>query len=209
MERVFYEVIPGSPAFDFCEQHAAERKAVKKAYADFAEANGARGWTEGFTRLSGLIFDYGAAIPAGLKADRRKTSDGKTVHSPRRNTPEGKALVKQIDALPPLPCQSAFAEHFGVPGGLRYKGGDCITGAMRLTCGGSFEVSLIAWTAPGAFWVVLPDIDAEISRLQDNGSEVEPSTWTVPEGLKRSTEARYELACAEARVRDEEESDNA
>lgn len=209
MERVFYEVTPGSPAFEFCETHAAERKSVKQAFADYAKAKGARGWTEGFTGLSGLIFDYGASIPEGFKEERRRTLDGRVNYTPRYSTKAGKMIAKEIEALPPLPRQSEFAQHFGIPTGLRYTGGDCIHGSMSLTCGGVFENSLIAWTEPGAYWVVLPDIDAEIAKLLEQHDTVEPSTWALPEGLKRSSKARYELALARAKVREEEEARNA
>ena len=206
MSRVFYEVEIGSPAHAFCLQHAAERLAKKEEFADYAKSKGARGWVEGFTALTGLIFDTGVDIPAGLKKERKRLSDGSEWYSPRYSSTAGKVIAAEIEALGHLPRQSSFAKHFALPTGLKYEGGHCLHGAMSLTCGGAFENSLIAWPKEGEFWVVLPDIDGEIARLQAEGSTVEPSTWMLPPGLKRSSEARYKLAVAQAKVEDEEVS---
>lgn len=202
MDRVYYEVVAGSPAHAFCAQHAAERKAVKQAYADFAKEYGAKAWTEGWTGLRGLVFDYGAVVPGGFKKERSRTSDGQDVYTPRLKSEVGKAIAAKIAALPKLPSQNDFASHFGIPTGLRYSGGDCINGGSTLSIG-MMNSSLIGWTKPDEFWVVLPDIDAEIATHLAKYEAVEPSSWVVPDGLKRSTKARYDLAVAQAKVDEE------
>lgn len=202
MDRVYYEVIAGSPAHAFCAQHAAERKSVKQAYADLAKEYGAKGWTEGWTSLRGLIFDYETVIPDGFKKERGRTSDGQDVYTPRLKGEVGKAIAAKIAALPKLPSQNDFASHFGIPMNLHYSGGDCIKGGSTLSIG-MMNSSLIGWTKPDEFWVVLPDIDAEIAAHLAKYDTVEPSSWTLPDGLKRSTKARYDLAVAQAKVDEE------
>ncbi|MBH0112749.1 hypothetical protein I5E68_07260 [Novosphingobium sp. YJ-S2-02] len=203
-DRVYYEVEPGSEALKFCQRYAADLQAAKNAYADFAKKHGAKGWTEGFTRLAGLVFDFGATIPSGFKKERRRTSDGQDVYTPRlRGSEHGKAIAKQIEALPALPSQNAFATTFGIPTSLTYAGGDCVRGCSALTIG-VVTSALIGWSKPGAYRIVLPDIDARIAEAKERYDTVEPSSWTLPEGLTRSSKARYDLAFAQAKVEQEE-----
>lgn len=200
-EAVYYRVIGGEP-LAFCHDYRARRTAHREKFFAFAKAKGAKGFVEYWGWLGGLVFDHDAVIPKGWKAERRRTSDGSIVHTPHKKTPEGKALAMEISDLGCEPRGNEFAERFGIPMVLKYRKSDSYYGSQTIT--GIFpDTSFVAWVGD-EFFIVLPDIDAAIADRVADGCTCEPSSWTVPEGIKHSSRAHYDLALAKSKVVEEE-----
>jgi hypothetical protein len=188
----------------FCIDYRERCGAKRDVYSAYAESKGAKGWMGGLYGISGLIFGGDVAVPKGWKKERRRASDGTTWHSPHRATPEGKALLAEIAELGRMPYPDEFAERFGIPQSLSYRKDGDRHGMQRLV--GAFpHTSFVGWVRDeGGFWVVLPDVDTIIAEHTADGFVCEPSGWSLPDGLERSSRARYELALAQAKVADEE-----
>lgn len=201
MSGVFYRVTGGEP-LAFCLDFRERRAAVREQWHSFSEAQGAGGFVERWGFLVGLIFPYDAEIPAGWKAEKRKASDGSTIHSPAKRGDDGKAAKALIDALPREPLNTEFSDRFGIPGHLTYRKSENNWGSMVLN--GVFPyTSFVAW-AEDEFFVILPDIDAVIAEKVADGYKCEPESWAPPLGIERSSRAHYDLAVAKKRVAEED-----
>lgn len=204
MTQVFYEVLPGTEAYEFCHDYHRLFMAKRAEYVAYAESKGADGWVGGsIFGLTGLMFRHGVEIPDGLRKSRRKTSSGDVFYIPGVRTAAGKALKAEFEALGQPPSSDTFCDRFGIPRGLRYRKSGQEYGSIHLTSGG-FSTAQIIWPQAGRYWVVLPDIDAEIAQYRERGCTVKPDGWTLPDGLKKSSRARWELALAAAKVAEEE-----
>lgn len=203
--NVFYKVTGGEP-LAFCADYRERLIARRKVFHEYAKSKDAKGWTGAWGDFFGLLYDRDADRPKGLVAAKRKTKDGYTVWRPHGKSPEGKALSREFDELGREPRGHEFSERFNIPESLRYKKSEMNYGSMRLTA--IFpDSAFIGWTGEGdamTFWVVLPDIDGAIADKTAEGYTCDPAGWTVPEGIERSTRARYDLAVAMATVAEEE-----
>lgn len=203
MSGAYYQVTGGEP-LAFCRDFRERRTAKREEFMAFVEAKGAEGFVCGFGNLAGLIFARDEAPAGWVVKSSGRTADGRRFFYPRKRSAEGKALLAEMEALGREPSPMEFADRFGVPGSLRYT--KSATNYGMTTLNGVFPyTSFVAWTDAGdSFWVVLPDIDAEVARYTGDGYVCEPTGWTPPEGLKRSSRARYDLAVAAAKVAEEE-----
>lgn len=198
---VYYRVTGGEP-LAFCLEYRARRSAAHDRFADYSESKGGIGFVEWWGKLGGLLFAHNAEIPKGLVQHKRPASDGRAIWRPAGRGAEGKAFRAEFDALEPMPSGNEFAERFGIPRSLTYRKDERQWGSMVLT--GIFpDTAFIAWVGD-EFFVVLPDIDAEIAGRVAEGYACEPSSWMLPEGLERSSRAHYELALAKQKVAEEE-----
>ncbi len=198
---VFYRVTGGDP-MEFCRDFRECRTKVREEWAAFSKSQGAVGFVENWGFVAGLIFPQDAEIPKGWKAGKRKASDGSIIHFPAKRGEDGKVARAALDALPREPLNTEFADRFGVPSSLTYRKGEGNWGTMALN--GIFPyASFIAWVGD-EFFVVLPDIDAEIADKVSQGYSCEPESWTPPQGIERSSRAHYDLALAKQKVAQEE-----
>lgn len=205
---IYYEALNGEP-LAFCADYRLRLIAQREVFYAFAKSKGARGWVGGWGDLWGLVYDHDAERPKGLIADKRRTLDGETRWRPHGKSPEGKALSAEFAALGREPRGSEFSTRFDIPQQLSYAdpNNPGHHGAMGLTA--IFpESAFIGWTGSGdadlTFWVVLPDIDGIIAGKTAEGYVCAPNSWTLPDGLKRSSRARYDLALAAAKVAEED-----
>lgn len=203
--NVFYEATHGD-VLDFCIDYRERLIAAREVFQDYAKSKGAKGWTGAWGQFFGLLFDRESERPKGLVAAKRKTSDGYTVWRPHGKSPEGKVLRREFDDLGSEPRGHEFSDRFNIPQSLRYTKSPTNYGSMRLNA--IFpDSAFVGWTGEGGdlrFWVVLPDIDGAIADQTAEGYTCEPASWELPDGLMLSSRARYDLAVAQAKVRDEE-----
>ncbi|WP_068091038.1 hypothetical protein [Novosphingobium rosa] len=204
MTQVFYHVEGGEP-LEFCRDMKVRRNAKMSEFADYSEAKGGIGYVDSWGRFGAIVFEEGAPVPTGLRAEKRLTKDGRVYYRPSKKTASGRALLAEFDALGRLPMSDEFATHFGIPTSLSYRQSEKCYGNMALHSGG-FSTAQVLWVYDD-FWVILPDIAAIIDEKSAAGFTCDPASFTVPAGLTRSTEARYELAMAAAKVREEEAAD--
>ena len=206
MEKNVYYEATGGDVLAFCLDYRDRMTAQREVFFDYAKAKGAKGWVGGWGEFSGLLYDRDAERPKGLVAARRGTSDGETVWRPHGKSPDGKALRAEFAALGKEPRGHEFSTRFNIPSSLRYRKSETHHGSMALNA--IFpDSAFIGWTGQDAslrFWVVLPDIDGAISDKTAEGFACEPPAWTIPDGLIRSSRARYELALAAQKVAEEE-----
>lgn len=195
---VYYRVLGGEP-LEFCRSFRDKRTAQREKFLDFAKSHAAIAFVEFWGELGGLVFGPNTDVPAGWRKHRRPTSDGNPLYVPSGRK-DGKAVREAIAALGREPSPDEFAKRFGIPHSLTYRKSAESWGAMRLTAIFPYT-TFIAWVDDGdSFWLVLPDIDEEIRSKIEEGYACEPSGWTAPDGIERSTRAHYELAVAAAKV---------
>lgn len=203
--NVFYEAVAGD-VLAFCTDFRARMIAQREVFQEYAASKGAKGWIGSWGQFFGLIYDRAAERPSGLVAAKRKTNDGHTVWRPHGKSPEGKALRREFDDLGSEPRGYEFSERFDIPQSLSYSKSGSYNGTMALHA--IFpDSAFIGWTGVGddlRYWVVLPDVDGAITDKTADGCTCEPSSWTVPDGLRLSSRARYDLAVAQAKVEEEE-----
>lgn len=201
MSGVYYRVTGGEP-LEFCFDFRKRRTAVREQWHKFSKERGAKGFVERWGFLAGLIFPHDAEIPNGWKAEKRKASDGSTIHAPAKRGDAGASVKAALEDLPREPLNTEFADRFGVPSVLKYTKSEHEWGSTVLN--GVFPyTSFVAWVGD-EFFVVLPDIDAEVAEKVARGYSCEPSGWTPPSGIERSSRAHYDLALAKQRVAQEE-----
>ena len=202
MSQVFYHAVGGAP-LAFCKDLKARSLTKQREFAAYSESKGGIGFTESFGFFGGVIFEDDAKRPTGFKVERRRTRDGHTFCTPEKRTAAGKALRSEFDALGRFPMSDEFAEQFAIPQILRYsKDGDQGYNGSRVLHSCGLSTSQVIW-AGDDFWVVLPDIEEEILGHVRDGCVCEPANFIAPEGLERSTKARWELALAAHRVNEE------
>ena len=203
MSALYYEVT-GAEVLAFCQDYRRRRTAARTINLEWAKAKGAQAVVTGFGGgVAGLTFERDVAPKGWVKA-RGRTRDGRVLFHPGKRTEDGKALTKEMNALPRDPDPDEFAERFGVPRSLSYrKSAECY-GTERLNA--IFpDTVFIAWTDPGdSFFVLLPDIAGRIAAKVADGYICEPASFTPPDGLKLSSRARYDLAVATSAVAKEE-----
>lgn len=195
-ESVYYEVTGGEP-LEFCRDFRARSTAAHEDLLRYAESKGGEGYTTSFNHLAGVIFPDDKA-PAGWVAYKRKTDDGRPhFHPAKRN----KALTEEFAAVAPRPSGREFAKRFNVPTSLEYEGTGGVHGSMAI--GNPFEPVHVGWIGE-SFWVTLPNAATAKALREACGYTVKTADFVPPEGLQRSSRARYELALAAHKVAQEE-----
>jgi hypothetical protein len=203
--NVYYEAVAGE-VLAFCFDYRERLIAKRDVFQEYAKSKGAKGWVGSWGDFFGLLYERDADRPKGLVAAKRKTNDGYTVWRPHGKSPEGKELRREFDDLGREPRGHEFCKRFNIPESLSYRKSEECYGTMALNA--IFpDSAFIGWTGEGddlRFWVVLPDVDGAIADKTAEGYTCDPASWTLPAGLILSSRARYDLAVAQAKVREEE-----
>lgn len=203
-EQVYYEVTHGEP-LEFCRDWRVRAQAVEKIYRNYAESKGGIGFVRHQNnQFGGVIFS--GNIPLGWKKYKTPCRDGTYFYKPTKRgegAQEGKILQTEIDQLPKFPSDEEFLERFGLARTAEYDDGKGRTGTTSFVS--MFSPVNIAWINEcDSFWIVLPDFAARAAEMEGKGYTLNQREWIIPDGLKRSSRSRYELAQAADKVEKEE-----
>lgn len=204
-DSIYYRA-NGGAALDFCRVYREGWKATERRWNDYAKEKGGVGHVRlGARKFGGIIFPKPPEKEDGWKRHQRSCRDGTRFYVPiQRGTGNaaGKALQAEFDALPLGPDAEDICDVIGFPKKINAKvdGKDRTYGVLSL-----FAPVQIAWTDQSdTFFVVLPDVNATLHNITENGGIAEAPFWSAPDGLDVSSRKRYELAVAEAAVRADE-----
>lgn len=203
--RKVYRVESG-PCFDILSDWREQRRLVSKELFDWIEAKGAVGFIPGHednvvnaTPISRVIFE--GQVPAGWLHRSinlaQPLKPGQVTAVPDSRTTIGKALMKEIKALPLRPSTNKPCTAIGFPHGLRYSHPDGSYGGTSL---GLFTTMQVGWIADGPFYVSLPDERVERQELEEHGYTVEGEPWEPLPGMVEILKEEMELDFARANL---------
>lgn len=202
--RKVYRVESG-PCFDILTEWREQRRLISKQHWDWVEAKG------GVALIPGSDDNVGNAIaiirvvfegelPAGwLKRSYNSPNlkPDQVTAVPDKRTIIGKALMKEIEALPLRPSTNRPCDAIGYPHSLRYSGRECITGTTSL---GLFTTMQVGWIADGPFYVSLPDEQLKRKELEERGYTVEGEPWVSLPGMVEILKEEMDLDFARAKL---------
>lgn len=203
--RKVYRVESG-PCFDILTDWREQRLLVAKELWNWVEAKGGLAFIPGpednvgnAVAINRVIFERD--LPAGWLAKSVKTASslkpGQVPAVPDKRTTIGKALEKEIKALPLRPSSSKPCTAIGYPHGLRYTHPDGSYGSTSL---GFFETMQVGWIADGPFYVSLPDERLKRQELEESGYTVEGEPWEPLAGMVEILKEEMDLDFARAKL---------
>ncbi len=203
--RNFYRVESG-PCFDILIQWREQRRLVSQEIFDWVESKGGAGFIPGpddnvgnAQAINCVIFE--GKLPAGwLQRSIRLAQPlqpGQATAVPDKRTTIGKALEKEIKALPLRPSTNKPCTAIGYPHGLRYSHPDGSYGGTSL---GFFETMQVGWIVDGPFYVSLPDEKLKRQELEERGYTVEGEPWQPLPGMVEILKEEMDLDFARAKL---------
>lgn len=192
-----YVRVVGDPYIARARAYKAALILAEETWSKFARDRGATHYS-GMHYLETLTFVNSAARPKGWGRPNR---NGRSRPLP---TKEGKAESVEIHKLPQKPNPWDVFPEKEVPFQLNWRE------SKKSYGGGGFTnrwAPIVLW-AGGAFYGLIPDVASaarEFLTAHPKGSvEDGAEIWTIPAGLERISEARYEYEVAQYRLEREE-----
>jgi hypothetical protein len=203
--RKVYRVESG-PCFDILTEWREQRRIIAEQAWSWVEGQGGSGFIPGHDDNVGnaqaikrVIFE--GKLPQGwLQRSIRLASplkQGQVTAVPDKRTTIGKALEKEIKALPLRPSSSKPCTAIGYPHALSYARPG---GGHGVTSLGLFETMQVGWIADGPFYVSLPDERAERQQLEERGYTVEGEPWEPLPGMVEILKEEMDLDFARAKL---------
>lgn len=203
--RKVYRVESG-PCFDILTDWREKRRLVSKECWDWVESKGGVAFIPGAEdnvgnaiAINRVIFE--GDLPAGwLQRSINLASPlkpGQCTAVPDRRTTIGKALMKEIKALPLQLSTSKPCTEIGFPHALRYSHPDGSYGSTSL---GFFTTMQVGWIADGPFYVSLPDEKLKRQELEQQGYTVEGEPWEALPGMVQILKEEMDLDFARAKL---------
>jgi hypothetical protein len=202
--RKVYRVGSG-PCFDILTIWQENRRLVSKQCWDWVESKGGVAFIPGAednvgnaTAITRVIFE--GELPAGwLRRSINLASPlkpGQVTAVPDRRTNIGKALMKEIKALPLRPSTCGPCDEIGFPHSLKATTSD----SSFHTSLGLFTTMQVGWIAGGTFYVSLPDEKRKRLELEEKGYTVEGEPWEPLPGMVEILKEEMDLDFARAKL---------
>jgi hypothetical protein len=208
-------LVEGGPVLALCQEWRASYNVALEAGRAFCRSMGSEG---GYTdyqhkKLSGLYLTN--PVPPGWIKVKGKRGQPDWMRPDTRNRDKekkalGLAAQAALDALPGTLPTDPIREAIGMPGSIEYEydqtNGE--RGRGYMSCGGMtfiFNPVQVAW-AGDAIVIYAPDIAATVASLKaehqwrKNVTIIQGDGWEPPEGVRRISEAEWDLIQAQWKV---------